>query len=312
MLPDSELVLVADIGGTNTRVALGDTTGGLHGLRVLKNTDIDDLQTLLEETIGAGRRRTTSAVLALAGPVDGDEVRLTNHPWTISRSIFENALGLRRLILVNDFLAVAHAMPVLKERDVIEIQKGEAAGPGNILVCGPGTGFGAAALIDSGATKTGITSEAGHMVLGAASQDEIELFSRISLQNGPTAVEHVLSGTGLVSLCRALSQKVLTSEEIIASAQADNVDARRTIAVFMKVFGRIVGDLALAYNALGGVYIVGGIGRALAPMYAHSGFLESFCNHPPYADRLRRTPLCVVTHDQPGLVGALQIGISAL
>jgi len=312
LLPDSELILVADVGGTNTRVALGDSAGGLHGLRVFKNADIDDLKTLFEKTIGTGRSRAASAVLAVAGPVDGDEVRLTNHPWKISRTGIESSLGLRRLILVNDFLAIAHAVPVLTERDVIEIQKGEAAWRSNILVCGPGTGFGAAALIDSGATKTGITSEAGHMVLGATSQEEIELFSRISLQNGPTAVEHVLSGTGLVSLCRALSQKVLTSEEIIASAQTGNVDARRTIAVFMKVFGRIVGDLALAYNALGGVYIVGGIGRALAPMYAHSGFLESFCNHPPYADRLRRTPLCVVTHDQPGLVGALQIGISAL
>lgn len=309
-MPDSELVLVADIGGTNTRVALGDSAGGLHGLRVFKNADIDDLQTLFEETIGTDRR-VASAVLAWAGPVDGDEVRLTNHSWKISRSGLENSLGLRRLILVNDFLAAAHAVPVLHERDVIEIKKGEAAGRSGILVCGPGTGFGAAALIDSAGTKTGITSEAGHMVLGATSQEEIELFGRIS-KNGPIAVEDVLSGTGLVSLYRALSQKTLTSAEIIASAQAGNVDARRTIAVFMKVFGRIVGDLTLAYNALGGVYIVGGIGRALAPMYARSGFLESFCNHPPYADRLRRAPLYVVTHDQPGLLGALQIGLSAL
>ena len=309
-MPDRELVLVADIGGTNTRVALGDTAGGLHGLRVLQNTDIDDLHTLFAETIGAGGSRVASAVLALAGPVDGDEVRLTNHPWTISRTGLEHSLGLRRLILVNDFLAAAHAMPVLDERDLIGIQTGEAAGRSGILVCGPGTGFGAAALIDSDGRKTGIASEAGHMVLGATSPEEIELFSRIA-QDRPIVVEDVVSGTGLVSLHRALSQTVATSEEIIASAQAGDGAACKAIAAFMNVFGRIAGDLALAYNALGGVYIVGGVGRALAPMYERSGFLESFCNHPPYEDRLRRAPLCVVTHDQPGLVGALQIGIAA-
>lgn len=312
MLPDSELILVADIGGTNTRIALGDTAGRLHGLRVLKNSNIRDLQTLLKETIGGADGRVASAVLAVAGPVDGDEVRLTNHSWKISRSGLEEALGLRRLVLVNDFLAGAHAVPALLATDVIQIQKGEAGGASNILVCGPGTGFGAAALIDSGATKSGIASEAGHMVLGATSDEESELFRRVSHRGRPLVVEDVISGSGLVSLYSALSQTALTSEEIIASAQADNIAARKAVAVFMKVFGRIAGDLALAFNALGGVYIVGGIGRALAPMYAQSEFLESFCDHPPYADRLRRAPLHVVTHDQPGLLGALQIGIAKL
>lgn len=309
-MAERELILLADIGGTNTRIALGDGAGRLHKIRACRNAEIGDLGEALAAA-AAAEAGVDSAVIAVAGPVDAGEAALTNHPWRISRAALERSLGLRRVLLVNDFLAAAHAVPALGEADLLPVRAGDAPSRGNILACGPGTGFGASALVQADGTTLGIAGEAGHMVLGAADREEGELLGRIATGGGALIVEDVISGRGLVALHRALADEALASEEIVAAALSQAGAARRSVAAFLRLFGRVAGDLALAYDAGGGVHLAGGIGRALAPLYRESAFLAAFDDHPPYAERMRRIPVRVILHEQPGLVGALRIGLAA-
>jgi len=305
----SDMILVADIGGTNTRVALGDRAGKLHNICTLKNIEINDLRDPLAEMTASGAV-VTDAVLAVAGPVDGETVSITNHPWKISQAGLKNALGLRSLTLINDFLAAAYAVPAVGENELLHLQEGEKHRRGNILVCGPGTGFGAAALIHSEREPVGLASEAGHIILGPSGSAEEAIFSRLKPDGAPIAVEEILSGAGLSNLYRAMHGSSLRSEEIINRSQTGDAKANDAVLLFLKIFGRVTGDLALAYNAMSGVFLAGGAGRALTPHYKASSFLDSFRAHPPYSERLASVPIAVLMHEHPGLLGALQFGLA--
>jgi glucokinase len=304
----SDLILVADIGGTNTRVALGDRAGQLHHVRTVRNVDVRDLREPLEAAIGSNN--ITDAVLAVAGPVDGDNVAVTNHPWKISQPLLRKSLGLARLTLINDFLAAAYAAPTVGDDELLYLQGGAVSRRGNILVCGPGTGFGVAALIDSARGRVGIASEAGHIILGAADGAEEAVFDRLRKDGEPIGVETILSGEGLSRLYGAMNSTPLRSEEIISRLQAGDSKATTSVSLFLSIFGRVSGDLALAYNAMSGVFLTGGVGRALARHYQSSPFLDSFRNHPPFSRQLMETPVAVLLHEQPGLLGALQFGLA--
>jgi glucokinase len=125
---------------------------------------------------------------------------------------------------------------------------------------------------------------------------------------GTVVTEHVLSGPGLVRLHRILNGKSESAEEIAAAARKGRADAKATVDMFLRWFGRIAGDLALTFDARGGVYLAGGVSRALAPLVGSSGFRETFENHPPYAARLAAIPVYVVVHPAPGLAGAAVLG----
>lgn len=303
------MILVADIGGTNTRVALGDQAGQLHNIRIFKNAEIDDLRGPLAAMIAAAPV-VTDAVLAVAGPVESENISVTNYPWKISQAQLRSALGLRHLTLINDFLAAAYAVPALGADKLLYLQEGGRQQRGNILVCGPGTGFGAAALIDSEREPVGVASEAGHIILGAADDREESLFNRLRADDAPVSVERILSGDGLVRLYRAMHGSLLRSEEIITRSLTGDAKANDTVLLFLRIFGRVSGDLALAYNAMSGVFLAGGVGRALARRYKTSSFLDSFRAHPPYSDRLANVPVAVLIHEQPGLLGALQFSLA--
>lgn len=304
-------ILLADIGGTKTRLALG-RDGRLGKIKSLFNDGVPDLPELLErELAAAGKNRPTRAVLAVAGPVDGDHVALTNRAWSFSQAKLKRALKLKRLIVVNDFVAVAHALPVLKAKDLVRIGGGKGKKDGSLLACGPGTGFGVAALIRAAPAPAVLASEAGHMMLGPATADEVEIFARLS-EPKPLVVENLLSGPGIARLHRALAGQALTSDQVITNAKVGHAEALRTVEAFLRLLGRVAGDLALAFDARGGVYIAGGVGRALAPLFATSPFRKAFEDRPAYRDRLAAIPASVIAHPSPELLGALTLGLAAM
>ena len=304
-------ILLADIGGTKTRLALG-RSGGLGKIKSLFNDGVPDLQELLErELAAAGKNRPTAAVLAVAGPVDGDHIALTNRAWSFSQAKLKRALKLRRLIVVNDFAAVARALPVLKTKDLVRIGGGKGKKDGNLVACGPGTGFGVAALVHTARDPVVLPSEAGHIMFGPATADEAEIFARLSGPK-PLVIENLLSGPGLARLHRALAGQALTSDQIIANAKVGHQEALRTVEAFLRLLGRVAGDLALAFDARGGVYIAGGVGRALAPLFAASPFRQAFEERPTYRERLATIPAYVIAHPSPELLGALTLGLAAM
>jgi glucokinase len=304
-------VLVIDVGATTSRFALARASGALEAVRSIANADAGSIEAVLEAALdNCGPVRPLRCVLAVAAPVDGDDVTMTNRDWSFSQRVLAKSLKLRRLAVVNDFAAMAHALPHIRQDDLVAVGGGRGMPRAAMLVCGPGTGFGTAVLYRDSTKPRAAASEAGHMRLGAATTDEARAISHLVRDNGFVAVEHVLSGPGLVRLHHILSGEKMTSEEIVATARRGSNAARDTVNTFLRLFGRIAGDLALAFDARGGVFLAGGIGRVLAPFYASSPFRETFDAHPPYQARMAGIPVAVIAHPAPGLLGAARVAAS--
>ncbi|WP_454915234.1 glucokinase [Xanthobacter sediminis] len=302
-------VLVADIGGTTTRIARSGADGVPFDVRLETNDSYVSVQELVGTYLaGVSGEAPVAAVLAVAGPIEGDDVRLTNRDWHFSRTALARSLGLRRLEVLNDFAAVAHAVPQLGRDDLLGVGVGRAAAGRPRLVCGPGTGFGTAVVLTREGGYDVLPSEAGHMRFGAVTTDEARIIAHLVRDLGPVVVEHVLSGGGLVRLHRILTGEHLSSHAIVKAAANGQPSEKETCGVFLRVLGRVLGDLALAFEALGGVYVAGGLGRAMAPLFAGSPFRAAFEDHPPYGERLAQVPVHVVTHAAPGLMGAARLG----
>lgn len=299
-------VLVADIGATKTRLAFIRKDGKLSAVRSVMNDDVANLETLLADALAAARPRPQSAVLGIAGWIDGDQVLVTNRGWTFSRRALARKLGLKRLVAVNDFEALAHGLPALGMADLIAVGAPQEISKERLLVCGPGSGFGSALLIKVGWGAKVLASEAGHMRLGAASADEARVIAHFLRDTGPVIVEHLLSGPGLTRVHHVLSGERKRAEAIAAAARAGDVTARATADFFLGLFGRIAGDLALAYNAKA-VFLAGGVTRGLAPLIPNSPFRTAFEDHAPYRDRMALIPIKAIVHEEPGLFGAAQL-----
>lgn len=307
------LLLLADIGGTTTRLARAGADGVPYDVRLEANDSyaslLDLMQAYLANVGGAAPR---FAAMAVAGPIDGDAVRLTNRDWSFTVSGLARELGLEHLRVVNDFAALAHGVPQLKREDLLDVGTGRPVSVAPCLVCGPGTGLGTALLLPKGETRadgfTVLPSEAGHMRLGAVTTDEARVIAHLVRDLGPVSVEHVLSGPGLMRLHRILSGEQLSSHAIIKAALNGQRSEQESCHVFLRILGRVLGDLTLAFDARGGVFVAGGVGRAMAHLFGESPFRAAFEDHPPFHDRLALVPIHVVMHATPGLVGAGQVG----
>ncbi len=301
-------ILIADIGATTTRTAFVGASGAFQSMTSVSNREAGDLSDYLADTIARfGSPRPAEAVLAVAAPVDGEEISLTNHPWSFGRARLARKLGIDELIVLNDFAAAALAVPHLAESDQMEIGAGQKLPGGTQLVCGPGTGFGVAALHYVEGRPRVIASETGHMRFGATNADEARILAYLTKDLGSVVIEHLLSGAGITRLHFILHAKSDDARTIIADASENVLAAQETITVFLRIFGRIAGDLALAFDARGGVFLAGGVVRSLAPLIAASPFLSSFQDHPPYEQRLGAIPIKLVLHSMPGLLGAASV-----
>ncbi|WP_127088762.1 glucokinase [Aquabacter cavernae] len=304
-------ILLADIGGTTTRIARAGLDGAAFDVRVEPNDGYGSLEEMFGAYLGSlSGERPRAGVLAIAGPVDGDDVRMTNRAWSFRRPALASALGLDALAVLNDFAALAHGVRSLGRSDLIQVGVGHAKEGAPILVCGPGTGLGTATLIPHPEKKSYevLPGEGGHVRLGAVTADEARIVAHLVRELGPVSVEHVLSGPGLVRLHRILSGETATSHAIIQSALGGHARELESCHVFLRLLGRITGDYCLLVRALGGVFIAGGVGAAMAPLFAASPFRKAFEEHPPYHEHLASITVQVVVHPTPGLVGAAAVG----
>jgi len=300
-------VLVIDMGGTNTRFARS-RGGHLEAVHIVSNDQFRNIFDLFGEMMRVlAPWWPASCVLAVAAPVDSDYVILTNRAWSFSQRELRKKFRIGRMLVVNDFIAVAHSVGALKASELFGAGGVRSDPRRAVLVCGPGTGFGSALLLKGKNRVHAFASEAGHMRLGAITADEMHVIEQISRETGAVAVEHILSGPGLVRLHRILTGEQAGSEAIIGAAHERSKTARSTIDLFLQFFGRVAGDLALAFDARGGVFIAGGLGRSLGPFIPNSPFRKAFEDHPPYQNRLMAIPTKVIIHETPGLLGAARL-----
>jgi len=307
------LALVGDIGGTNARFAIADVAEDLPRVgapRLFRVADQPDPSEAIEAVLADAPERPTVAVLAVAGPVGGGAVRLTNAGWSLSEAGLR-AHGMDQAKLINDFAAQAWAAPLLDDGDRRSLG-GPAAGAtdATIATLGPGTGFGLAAWVDDGQRQAVVSGEGGHVGFAPVDDVEIEILRLLTRRYGRVSIERILSGPGLAALHEALSQidgkacDPLGPDAVTRRALAGQADARRTVERFCAILGSVAGDAALALGARGGVYVAGGVGSAIADILARSDFRQRFEDKGRFAGYLRTVPTWLVTRDHPALLGA--------
>ncbi len=316
---DDALALIADIGGTNARFALTDLSA--PGPQVLQPRTLDasrfaSLQHAGEAYLADVGVTPRQAALALACPVGGEEIRLTNRAWSFTRSELRDALGLQRLHLLNDFGAVAWSVPALAHEDRITLHgPDDAPLQGPVTVLGPGTGLGVAMLVGSEAGGWEVVeTEGGHVSFAALGEEEAAIARWFTARFGRVSNERLLCGSGLAHIDAVLRgavdhangqhQALRDPAEIVAAAlDGHDLAARRTLARFCAVLGSVAGDAALIHGSRT-VMIAGGIVPRFVPFLRSSAFRERFLAKGRFAAYLESVTIRVVTHGGPGLLGA--------
>jgi glucokinase len=298
-------ILLADVGGSTTRLALAAPGGRPDRIIRFENDDISGVEEAIESYLGGMDARPRAAVLAIAGPTDGEELRLTNRPWRVHRGELARRFGLTRVDVINDFQAVAWSLPGLRPDELSALGGVTAIGPGPKVALGPGTGLGVAALVPHGNDWIAVATEAGHMSFGAAHEDEVEIFRAIGGGTLAVSAEMAVSGRGLERLYHAMHPRLpmQPARGVVAAAHAGDAAAIAVVEMFVRLFGRFAGDVALAFNARGGIYLAGGVARRFGPLFDSAVFRKAFEAHPPHEQMLARIPTFLVTYTEPGLIG---------
>lgn len=305
-------VLVGDIGGTNARFAiLVDAFGEPKEFPTVRTADfatIDEaIQTAILDTTSV---MPQSALLAVAGPVDGDEIELTNCDWVVRpRAMFET-LGLEEVLVLNDFEAQALAVVALGPEHMEAIGTGESEPGYGRVVLGPGTGLGVAGLVQSRGTWIPIPGEGGHVDIGPRSERDFEVFPHIERIEGRISAEQILCGRGLVNLYRAVAAANAVPARMDTPAQVTSAalsgtdpEAVEALDLFVTCLGRLAGDLALVFMSRGGVFLTGGIAQKIVPALQSGRFRAAFEDKAPHSDLLRAMSVSVITHPLAALSG---------
>ena len=306
------LNLVADIGGSNARFALMDPGGRPTRVVTLAVRD----HATLSDAVAAYLQQQAmecprEAAIAIANPVCGDQVRMTNHHWSFSVEQTRQQLGLDRLLLLNDFTALALALPLLEAHELRQIGGGAPA-PGAIALLGPGTGLGVSGLIPAGAGQwLPISGEGGHATLAPADARESLILDICRERHGHVSAERLLSGIGLPCLHQAIAAlsgeqpDPLSPADIVARGlAAADAHCSEALSVFCSLLGNFAGNLALTLGARGGVYIGGGIVPRLGEYLAASAFRRRFEDKGRFREYLAPLPVYVIHASEPALRGA--------
>jgi len=312
-LAPGQRFIAADVGGTHARLGWVEVEPGqqvhVHEFHQYACAGYPSLAAILRDfaaRVGAGS--IAHAVIAIAGRLDGDVLLNSNLPWPVSLSHTRREAGIGQLVLINDFQAVACAMPYL-ERTAMTRVCGEDRVTGPALVLGPGTGLGAALWLPDSPPRV-LASEAGHAALAVGNARELALLSQL-LQRWPHVDnERVLSGPGLVNAYRGLCELdgvaplLETPAQVSSAAQAgEDPQAREALSLFCGLLGSMAGDLALTFGA-GVVYLAGGIPAQIKPFLLGSDFAVRFANKGVLGGMLAEVPVYLVEHGQLGLIGA--------
>ena len=308
-------VLVGDIGGTNARFGLIETQGALPRLLSHEATaDHPHPSRAIQASLAkAGDRAPPprSAILAIAGRIDGPEIQLTNAHWKIAGQRIAEDFGFSATVVVNDYVPVAAGAAGIEPHDLTPVGPCPPVSGGARVVLGPGTGFGAAALVPYSTHLAIVSTEAGHTDFGPSDAFEEEVWHALERVEDRITVESILSGPGLSRLHAAVAhvrtgqphEKLDPSAVTEAGLSALDPHAAETLELFARLLGRVCGDLALTFLATSGVYIGGGIAPRIVKVLQESGFRDAFERKAPFAEMMREIPTSVITVQDPAFRG---------
>ena len=305
--------LAADIGGTYSRLAwLDDGTVPAGDPQVFRNAEFGSLEDVISHGL-AERGRSAEPighmVLALPGPVQADPILLTNIDWQLRRDALQSRFAVTRLTIVNDFQAAAlgaTAEPI----DRLKVLNSAIPDDGAVVIAGAGTGLGMAWMPDRGPGQLPRASEGGHLDFAPNDPVQLRLYRELAGRFGHVSYERIVSGNGLVSTYRFLagtSAEAATPAQIVSAAARGDGHATEAVQLFVAVFAAYAGNLALAFNPTGGLYLCGGLAVHLAEWFDPLAFQSAFAAKGRMADMVRRIPVFLVTRHDAGLAGAIMI-----
>ena len=305
-------ILIGDIGGTNARFAVimdaASEAGEPQIVQTANFSTIDDaIRSAVLDRLSVAPR---SAVIAVAGPVDGDAIALTNCPWVVRPKGMFTTVGLHDIVILNDFEAQALAVVALDDRYLEKIGGGAPEPNAGRVVLGPGTGLGVAGLIHSGGKWIPVPGEGGHMDIGPRTPRDYQIFPHIEPIEGRISGEQILCGRGLVSTYRAVAKadkktpRFTTPAEVTKAAlEMADATAEEALELFVTCLGRTAGDLALVFKSRGGVFLTGGIAQKIVPALKAGNFRAAFDDKAPHSEWMATIPAYVITHPLAALAG---------
>ncbi len=312
-------LVVVDVGGTHIRFAIAKC-GPHHSVEleqqmVVRTAEYANLKSAWAAFEKAAAPLPRDAAIAVACPTDGPVLRLTNIEWTMVKDDLAHDLGLERVLVLNDFVAVGHAVVCAPDDQLIHVCGPQRPLPatGIISVVGPGTGLGVAQIFQSKDSTQVIATEAGH--ISFAPEDDLDdaILARLRQKHGRVSAERVVSGPSLVDIYEVLAEKQNLQRQTVtdkmlwplALAGTDQL-AKAALERFCLNLGRVAGDVALAQGA-SGVVIAGGLGLRLADHLKKSSFGAGFINKGRFQEHMAAMPVKLIATPQPGLVGAAHL-----
>lgn len=310
-------VVAVDIGGTHARFALADVANGrvvnLDEPVTLKTAEHASFQTAWEAFAASQASPLPhAAAIAIAAPVKGDVLQLTNNPWVIRPALIPEKLRVDAHVLVNDFEAVSHAVAQVPNDALRHVTGPDAPLPqqGIITIVGPGTGLGVAQLFREGGGYHVIACEGGHIDFAPLDSIDDAILKELRNKHRRVSVERIVSGPGIVPIHDVLAKiegrdtPHLDDKALWPAAlDGSNSIAAAALDRFCLSLGAVAGDLALAQGA-SAVVIAGGLGLRLADHLPRSGFAERFVAKGRFQAMMATLPVKLITHPQPGLFGA--------
>jgi glucokinase len=307
-------IVVADVGGTHARFALAELSdsarpqiGPMHRYRTSEHSDLRSAWAAFARDLG--EELPARAAIAVAAPIEGEELRFMNSNWRLRRFGLGEELGLDQISLLNDFGAVANAVTVLGPDELAPIWGPNSLPKNNIIsVIGPGTGLGVAILDTRGGDVRVIETEAAHIGYSPLDAQEQALAESLTLSYERASVERVVSGPGLIDIYRHLGgtgdyEANLAGELWSAAIEGTNPIAVEALDIFVRSFGAAAGDISLAHGAMG-VVISGGLSNRIFDRLQGRGFSDRFVAKGRYRERMHRVSVMLATYPEPGLLGS--------
>ncbi|UTW55845.1 glucokinase [Kordiimonas sp. SCSIO 12610] len=308
-------IITADIGGTNGRFAVIRTNN--DGFSVLENityscADFPNFAEMMKTFIKqASAHSINHAHLAIAGQTTHSQAQITNIGWQFTAHELQKATGLEKVSFMNDFAAVARAVPHLKPSEYKVIKSGVTDDSAPMSIMGPGTGFGVAQLLKVGTDYKVISSEGGHASFAPTTHLERDLWAHLKKATEHICIESVLSGRGLARIHNFLVEYAgsgpngLTPQEISSAATTGELPSCvRAVQLFLSILGGVASDIALSHGGRGGVWIAGGIVPKIYEHIGNSDFLKRFGSKGIMSSYLTNIPIHVITDTNSALIGA--------
>ena len=300
--------LVADIGGTNIRIGQVIDNRTIENIEVFQCRDFPSLADVFKHYLNNNDldKQQLNVCLAIACPVEQDLVVMTNMPWQFSKAELKATLNLKNLLVINDYTAIAHAVPFLDDSQKVQIGAGEVVPNRPISICGPGTGLGVANVVPSESGWISLGGEGGHVDYAPIDETEIAILRFLMKKYAHVSYEQLLSGLGIEQIYQALADhkgieaKPLAAHEISAAA-IDGSDelCQQSLNQFCKILGSFAGNLALTLSSFSGVYIAGGIVPRFIEFLKQSEFRTRFEEKGRLSPFTQNIPTFVITEAQP-------------